>query len=242
MLHTWGSALTHHPHLHCIVPGGGLSDDGERWVSCRPGFFLPVRVLSRLFRRLFLEQLVAMHDQLKFDGQFAPLANRLAFDNYLKPTRQTEWVVYAKRPFAGPEAVLSYLSLYTHRIAISNQRLIDYTDNTVTFKWKDYRRKGRERYTTMQLHVDEFLRRFLMHVLPPGFHRIRHFGWLANHQRQRRLQQVREQLNVPTKMDEPCPADERTNAPTFACRECGVAMIILQVLDRPARARAPPVC
>ena len=176
MLHTWGSALTHHPHVHCVVPGGGLSSDGERWVSCRPGFFLAVRVLSRLFRRRFLEKLVVAHEagQLRFFGAQRHLADRQAFATHLAPWRKLEWVVYAKRPFAGPEAVLAYLSRYTHRIAIANSRLVDCDDNTVTFKWKDYRAKGRERYKTMTLAAHEFIRRFLIHVLPHGFHRIRH--------------------------------------------------------------------
>ena len=143
VLHTWGSALTHHPHLHCIVPGGGLSSDGERWVSCRPGFFLPVRVLSRLFRRRFLEKLVAAHEQLRFFGPLRHLADRQTFADHLAPWRKAEWVVYAKRPFAGPEAVLAYLSRYTHRIAIANSRLVAFDDNTVTFKWKDYRAQGK---------------------------------------------------------------------------------------------------
>jgi hypothetical protein len=236
VLHTWGSAMTHHPHLHCVIPGGGLTSDGQ-WQPCKRGFFLPVRVLSRLFRRLFLEQLLTLHDQLKFYGVLKPLANRLAFKDYLRPVRELEWVVYAKRPFAGPEAVLSYLSLYTHRIAISNQRLTAYDGDIVTFKYKDYRRKGRERYTTIQLQVDEFLRRFLMHVLPLGFHRIRHFGLFANHQRRKRLQHIRQQLDMqPTNTTVNSPP----KPPTFVCRTCGVALIILQVLDRPQRARGPP--
>ena len=241
VLHTWDSAMTHHPHLHCVIPGGGLTP-AEQWRPCKRGFFLPVRVLSRLFRRLFLEQLLAMHSQLKFYGDFAPLANRLAFKRYLTPVRKVEWVVYAKRPFDGPEAVLSYLSLYTHRIAISNQRLVAYDGESVTFKWKDYRRKGRERYSTMQLSAVEFLRRFLMHVLPPGFHRIRHFGFFANHQRRRRVQQVRELLAIPTNRTVDTVSDPvacTTNAP-FVCRTCGVPMIILEVLDRVRRNRGPP--
>lgn len=180
VLHTWGSAMTHHPHLHCIVPGGGLNPEGQ-WQPCKRGFFLPVRVLSRLFRRLFLEQLIAIHDQLKFYGQLAALVESKALNKHLSPTRQTGWVVYAKRPFSGPEAVLAYLSQYTHRVAISNRRLVHYDDNAVTFKWKDYRAKGKQRYSTMTLATHEFLRRFLIHILPQGFHRIRHFGLFANH-------------------------------------------------------------
>ncbi|MDW3689296.1 transposase, partial [Cupriavidus sp. CV2] len=182
VLHTWGSALTHHPHVHGIVPGGGLSLDGERWVACRPGFFLPVRVLSRLFRRRFLEAVQAAHGQgqLQFFGDYAALADPAAFAQWIAPLRTSEWVVYAKRPFAGPEAVLAYLSRYTHRVAISNQRLLALDERGVTFRWKDYRAKGRTRYKTMTLDAGEFMRRFLLHVLPGGFHRIRHYGLLAN--------------------------------------------------------------
>src|SRR6202051_3243096 len=178
VLHTWGSALTHHPHLHCIVPGGGLSPDGERWISCRPGFFLPVRVLSRLF----LDKLAAAHDagRLHFFGDHAALAERRAFAAYLAPLRNIEWVVSAKRPFAGPQAVLAYLSRYTHRVAIATSRLIAFDDNAVTFKWKDYRAKGLQRHKVMTLAHGEFIRRFLIHVLPDGFHRIRHYGLFAN--------------------------------------------------------------
>ena len=181
MLHTWGSALTHHPHVHVIVPGGGLSPDGSRWIACKPGFFLPVRVLSRLFRRLFLEGLAALHEagRLAFFGDLAPLADERAFDAALAPLRRSEWVVYAKRPFAGPQAVLAYLARYTHRVAISNSRLIALDEAGVTFKWKDYRIKGRDRLKTMTLDAAEFIRRFLLHVLPSGFHRIRHYGLFA---------------------------------------------------------------
>jgi hypothetical protein len=175
VLHTWGSALTHHPHVHVIAPGSGISLDGTRWISCRPGFFLPVRVLSRLFRRLFLESLVAAHatGRLQFFGDHVPLAAGDAFTAYLAPLRKIEWVVYSKRPFGGPEAVLAYLSRYTHRVAIANSRLISLDDTGVTFRWKDYRAKARERFKLMTLAVDEFIRRFLLHVLPSGFHRIR---------------------------------------------------------------------
>ena len=173
------SALTHHPHVHMIVPGGGIAPDGKRWVPCRPGFFLPVRVLSRLFRRRFLEKLAAAHQQLQFFGNHAPLADAQAFAAYLVPLRKIEWVVYSKRPFGGPEAVLAYLSRYTHRVAISNSRLIAFDGNGVTFKWKDYRIEGRDRYKTMTLATHEFIRRFLIHVLPRGFHRIRHYGLFA---------------------------------------------------------------
>src|ERR1700720_4027705 len=182
VLHTWGSAMTHHPHVHMIVPGGGISLDGERWVACRPGFFLPVRVLSRLFRRLFLEKLIAAHKagHLKFFGDHAALADAQAFVAYLVPLRRAEWVVYAKRPFGGPQAVLAYLSRYTHRVAIANSRLIALGDNGVTFRWKDYRAEGRERQKLMTLAAGEFIRRFLIQVLPHAFHRIRHYGLLAS--------------------------------------------------------------
>jgi len=239
VLHTWGSAMTHHPHLHCIVPGGGLTPAG-RWQPCKRGFFLPVRVLSRLFRRLFCKQLVAMHHQLKFVSALKPLSEPRAFEAYLAPLRSVEWVVYAKRPFSGPEAVLAYLSQYTHRIAISNSRLVAYDGNTVTFKWKDYRRKGRQRQTTMTLAADEFLRRFLMHVLPLGFHRIRHFGLFANHQRRRRLQQVRDLLGEATTNNVSAEPDTSCKPPAFICRTCGVTLVILEVLARPQHARAPP--
>ena len=182
VLHSWGSAMTHHPHVHIIVPGGGISRDGQRWISCRPGFFLPVRVLSRLFRRLFLEQLTALHaaGRLQFFGDHARLNERGAFTAYLAPLRKLEWVVYSKRPFGGPEAVLAYLALYTHRIAISNSRLVTFDDTSVTFRWKDYRANERDQAKMMTLAIDEFIRRFLIHVLPGGFHRIRHYGLLAN--------------------------------------------------------------
>jgi hypothetical protein len=234
VLHTWGSAMTHHPHLHCIVPGGGLNPAGQ-WQPCKRGFFLPVRVLSRLFRRLFLEQLIARHDQLQFFGELKPLAAASAFADYLKPLRQTEWVVYAKRPFSGPKAVLAYLSLYTHRVAISNSRLLHYDGHSVTFKWKDYRAPGRYRHKTMTLEAPEFIRRFLIHVLPPSFHRIRHFGLFANHQRQRQLRTLRQLLEV----GEP-PDDEKPSPPpSFICRHCGEPLIIVEI-HRPQRTRAPP--
>jgi len=178
VLHTWGSQLTHHPHVHGIVPGGGFALDEDRWVSCKGGFFLPVRVLSRYFRRRFLEELGNAHraGQLHYFGDHAPLADPAAFADYLEPLRQCEWVVYAKRPFSGPAAVLAYLSRYTHRVAISNSRLLSCDERGVTFRWKDYRLKGHTRYKTMTLSYAEFMRRFLLHVLPSGFHRIRHYG------------------------------------------------------------------
>ncbi|MBS0402735.1 MAG: IS91 family transposase, partial [Proteobacteria bacterium] len=182
VLHTWGSALTHHPHVHGIVPGGGLAPDGKTWIACRPGFFLPVRVLSRLFRRRLLEELLRLHQggKLQFFGEHVGLADADAFRAWLAPLRRCEWVVYAKRPFAGPQAVLAYLSRYTHRVAISNSRLIALDERGVTFRWKDYRAKRRTRYKAMTLEPGEFMRRFLLHVLPGGLHRIRHYGLLAN--------------------------------------------------------------
>ena len=203
VLHTWGQTLVHHPHLHCVVPGGGLSRDGARWVSCRPGFFLPVRVLSRLFRRLFLaavdEAFVA--GRLRFSGTLHALADRQGFATHLQPARQTEWVVYAKPPFAGPDQVLDYVGRYTHRIAISNQRLLDLDADRVRFRYTDYRHPGASRQKTMTLAATEFIRRVLLHVLPPGFHRIRHYGLLANRTRQQTLAQCRRLLHTPPPTD-----------------------------------------
>lgn len=241
VLHTWGSAMTHHPHVHGIVPGGGLAPDGERWVACRRGFFLPVRVLSRLFRRRFIEALEKCHGagQLRFFGEQAGLAEPGAFARWLAPLRATEWVVYAKRPFAGPEAVLAYLSRYTHRVAIANSRLVAMEDGNVSFRWKDYRAKGRTRHKTMTLSADEFMRRFLLHGLPTGFHRIRHYGLLANASRRESLAQVRRALDAPP----PEPIREetvKTPAPTFVCRCCGAAMRIVEIFPRRPTIRAPP--
>ena len=244
VLHTWGSALTHHPHIHIVVPGGGISLDGERWISCRPGFFLPVRVLSRLFRRLFLEQLVAAHEagRLHFFGDLRHLANAGDFARYLAPLRKIEWVVYAKRPFAGPEAVLAYLSRYTHRVAISNSRLITLDDKKVTFKWKDYRARGRERYKSMALPIAEFIRRFLIHVLPQGFHRIRHYGLFANGGRTRNIAQARELLGMPAPEAEDTHTAEDTEPPALAqpCPHCGGRMIVVETFERGHPPRAPP--
>jgi hypothetical protein len=246
VLHTWGSALTHHPHVHGIVPGGGISLDGERWVSCRPGFFLPVRVLSRLFRRLFLDRLTAAHQagRLHFFGDHAPLAEVRAFAGYLRPLRKIDWVVYAKRPFAGPEAVLAYLARYTHRVAISNSRLIALDDNAVTFKWKDYRAQGRERYKTMTLAAPEFIRRFLIHALPSGFHRIRHYGLFANGGRADNLARARELLGMPNPVNEvdDAQAVEAMEPPCLdrPCPCCGGRMSIIETFERGAQPRAPP--
>ena len=248
VLHTWGSALTHHPHVHGIVPGGGLAPDGKTWVACRAGFFLPVRVLSRLFRRRFLEELQRLHQdgKLRFFGEHAGLADASSFKAWLTPLRKVEWVVYAKRPFAGPKAVLAYLSRYTHRVAISNSRLLAMDEYGVTFKGKDYRAKGQTRHKAMTLTPQEFMRRFLLHVLPGGFHRIRHYGLLANGSRKTSLAMARELLHVaPAQAAAPSSAqaaDTPSSAapPTFVCRHCGPAMAILQTFMRGELIRAPP--
>jgi hypothetical protein len=246
VLHTWGSALTHHPHVHGIVPGGGLSLDGQRWLACKPGFFLPVRVLSRLFRRRFLEELVKAYraGDLQFFGEYAELANAKTFAEWLAPMGKCEWVVYAKRPFAGPAAVLAYLSRYTHRVAISNSRLISMDEAGVTFRWKDYRAKGKTRHKTMTLAPDEFMRRFLLHVLPSGFHRIRHYGLIANNASKEKLTLVRELLQVtPVAFADTDSADMSVEPvrPTYVCAHCGVPMIIVQTFLRAQAIRAPPV-
>jgi Putative transposase/Transposase zinc-binding domain len=247
VLHTWGSALTHHPHVHGIVPGGGLGLDGDRWIGCRPGFFLPVRVLSRLFRRRFLEELTAAHGrgQLRFFGEHADLADPDTFARWLAPLRQCEWVVYAKRPFAGPAAVLAYLSRYTHRVAISNRRLLALDERGVTFRWKDYRAEGRTRHKTMSLSSGEFIRRFLLHVLPGGFHRIRHYGLLANARRKAHLATARELLHQPAPKVQLDSSEAPTGTghaqPTFRCRHCGAPMLILETFARVPHIRGPPV-
>ena len=234
--------MTHHPHVHGIIPGGGLSPDGERWVACRPGFFLPVRVLSRLFRRRFLDALEKAYraGQVRFFGEYAALADTDTFKQWLVPMRKIDWVVYAKRPFAGPAAVLAYLSRYTHRVAISNRRLVTLNERGVTFRWKDYRVAGRTRHKTMTLSAEEFMRRFLLHVLPSGFHRIRHYGLLANARRTEHLRTVRELLAVETSS-----VDGATSAaltpPTFIRRCCGAAMVVVETFLRGQPIRAPPV-
>jgi hypothetical protein len=245
VLHTWGSAMTHHPHVHMIVPGGGISLDGMRWVSCRPGFFLPVRVLSKLFRRLFLSRLNDAHaaGHLQFFGDLAYLAEGQAFSALLAPLSKRNWFVYAKPPFAGPEAVLAYLSRYTHRVAIANSRLIALDEAGVTFRYKDYRCNGSERYRTMTLEAGEFIRRFLLHVLPKGFHRIRHYGLLASAGRKANIARARELLAAPqpkaecsgTAGDAAAPLDWRPPCPC-----CGGRMIIVQIFERGTEARAPP--
>jgi hypothetical protein len=245
VLHTWGSALTHHPHVHMIVPGGGLSPDGTRWIACRPGFFLHVRLLSRLFRRLFLERLMGLHraGKLAFFGDLETLAEADAFSAWLTPFRKSEWVVYAKPPFGGPEAVLAYLSRYTHRVAISNSRLISADADTVAFRWKDYRIKRGDRQKVMRLATPEFIRRFLIHVLPEGFHRIRHYGLLASSTRKANITKIRALLCVqqpeqaaapgpkaaPLTLREPCPC-------------CGGPMRIIEIFRRGQKpmSRAPP--
>ncbi len=203
VLHTWGSAMTHHPHLHMIVPGGGISLDGARWVACRPGFLLPVRVLSRLFRRLFLSRLADAHaaGRLAFFGELDGLRDRQALAAHLAPLSRKNWFVYAKPPFAGPEAVLAYLARYTHRVAISNSRLVGLDERGVTFRYKDYRRNGRERLRTMTLAPDEFIRRFLLHVLPKGFHRIRHYGLLASATCKANIARAKELIAAPPDLD-----------------------------------------
>ena len=251
VLHTWGSALTHHPHVHMIVPGGGISADGERWISCRPRFFLHVLVLSRLFRRLFLAKLRAAHHagRLCFFTDLAHLAERDAFSRYLAPWHDAEWLVYAKPPAAGAQAVLAYLSRYTHRVAISNSRLIALDDKDVTFKWKDYRAKGRTRQRTMKLGVHEFIRRFLSHVLPKGFHRIRHYGLLANGNRVENLARARQLLAMPPpETDEDQTVNQANEPPagTYPCPACGGPMVIIETFEpgatpRHPRQRAPPL-
>ncbi|MGB7241965.1 MAG: IS91 family transposase [Sulfitobacter sp.] len=246
VLHTWGSALTHHPHIHMIVPGGGLSPDGTRWVACKPGFFLHVRVLSRLFRRLFTEGLMALHraEQLKFFGDLTELADTATFAAWLAPLRKIDWVVYVKPPFGGPEAVLAYLARYTHRIAISNHRLVSADAGTVAFKWKDYRIKRGDRMKVMQLPTFEFIRRFLMHVLPDRFHRIRHYGFLAGSGRKEKVAQIRALLGEIKSVEPVQPPDEALSPLTLRepCPDCGGAMRIIETFQRGQlpRTRAPP--
>jgi hypothetical protein len=249
VLHTWGSAMTHHPHVHMIVPGGGLSKDGARWVACRKNFFLSVRVLSRLFRRLFLEGLSKLHraKRLKFFGDHADLVDTTTFDDFLKPLRKIDWVVYAKEPFAGPKAVLAYLSRYTHRVAISNSRLIRADAGHVTFRVKDYRVKGSGRHTTMTLETAEFIRRFLIHVLPRGQHRIRHYGFFGNGNRAANIARIRKLLRVKapgTDHSEDDPADSTDDQPRvlgLPCPYCGGRLIIFETFAPEQQPRAPPV-
>ena len=240
VLHTWGQNLLHHPHVHCVVPGGGVSPGGERWIACMPGFYLPVRVLSRLFRRLFLERLdrAFLTGRLRFSGELAPLAEKTGWDRSMRPLAEAEWVVYAKPPFGGPGQVIGYLGRYTHRVAIGNQRLISTDGDTVTFQWKDYRHRHKQKSRTMTLSADEFIRRFLMHVLPPGFQRIRYFGFLANCHRSRRLPLILALLSSPVTELLPerhrCRQTMRELLPPFRpelCPRCGTpAMHVVEVI------------
>jgi hypothetical protein len=249
ILHTWGQNLMHHPHLHCVVPGGGRSPDGEHWISCRPGFFLPVRVLSRLFRRLFLEQLQRAFedDKLQFFNSLQALCSPVAFAKYLAPVSRPEWVVYAKPPFGGPQQVLEYLGRYTHRVAISNNRLIEFVDGQVTFAWKDYRHESRNK--TMRLDAQEFVRRFLLHVLPSGFQRIRHYGFLANRYRDVKLEHCRQLLSAPAPLVELHDVDldyrdryERlTGVSLRDCPNCGRGhMVLVESFLAGSMPRGPP--
>jgi hypothetical protein len=246
VLHTWGSAMTHHPHIHMIVPGGGISIDGSSWVRCRSGFLLPVRVLSTLFRRLMLEKLAAAHaaGKLQFFGEHAHLAAAAAFAACLAPLKTTRWFVYSKRPFAGPQAVLAYLARYTHRVAISNRRLVALDADGVTFRYKDYRRNGQERYRTITLVPGEFIRRFLLHVLPKGFHRIRHYGLFASAAHQANIARVREMLAALKPRAAPDAITEATaTAPTDhlpPCPCCGGRMIVIETFERGDGPRGPP--
>jgi hypothetical protein len=240
VLHTWGSALMHHPHVHMIVPGGGIAPDGSRWISSRPAFLLPVRVLGALFRRLFVTRLIALHGagRLSFFGRMTELSDRRTFLRHLSPVRKKRWVVYAKPPFAGPEAVLAYLSRYTHRVAISNSRLIRFEGAGVTFRYKDYRRNGADRQQIMTLAADEFIRRFLLHVLPKGFHRIRHYGLLASSGRQASLALARKLLAVAPPTDDDVPQEPTDARPPCPC--CGGHMIVIETFARWQQPRAPP--
>jgi hypothetical protein len=239
VLHTWGSAMTHHPHVHMIVPGGGLSADGQRWIACRKGFLVPVRALSKLFRRLMIERLMAAHasGQLNFYSALRHLVEPQAFKRFLRPCRRRRWFVYAKRPFAGPKAVLSYLSRYTHRVAISNRRLVKADATGVTFRVKDYRRDAAARYTTMTLQPHEFIRRLLLHTLPKGMHRIRHYGLFASGVKADNLARMRELLGVTELTDgnsenSDCDVTAApTDATAQACPHCGGVMRIIEVFE-----------
>src|SRR6201988_563131 len=253
VLHTWGSAMTHHPHVHMIVPGGGISLDGTRWIGCRPNYLLPVKVLSRPFRRLMLERLLPAHDagRLQLFGDHAHLAGKAAFKAYLAPLHRTKWFVYSKRPFGGPQEVLRYLARYTHRVAISNRRLISADDKGVTFKWKDYRLDGAERYNrVMTLDPSEFIRRFLMHVLPSGFHRIRYYGFLTCQTRATNLERIPKLLAVPLIPVNAIKAagatastsaqPEEPKAPEHPCPCCGSNMRIIETFSRGQQPKHKP--
>ncbi len=243
VLHTWGQNLLHHPHLHCIVPGGGLSPDRQRWVACKPGFFLPVRVLSRLFRRLFLDGLQQSFEagRLTLTASLEPLGDANAWAKYLAPLRDTEWVVYAKRPFGGPGQVLDYLGRYTHRVAISNHWLVDAEGGKVSFSWKDYRHHDRQK--VMALDAEEFIRRFLLHVLPSGLQRIRHYGLLGNRSRAQNLALCRTLLVVPAPpltvvepLDYRAFYEKLTGRSLLECPKCHVGhMVDVATLPRPPR-------
>jgi hypothetical protein len=248
VLHTWGSSLVHHPHIHCIVTGGGLAPcEGlaprqDRWIASRQNFFLPVKVLGARFRHRFLKALRAAHDkgELKFFGEQKILEDPGWFEEHLRPLRKSNWIVYAKRPFAGPEAVLTYLSRYTHRIGISNRRLVAFDQSGVTFRYKDYRDR-KTLWKSMTLETDEFIRRFLQHILPKGFHRIRHYGLFANATRRENLNRARALLKVPpieSKIDSE--AAQKEEEPAFTCRHCGAPMVVVEILLPQHRARAPP--
>jgi hypothetical protein len=250
VLHSWGQNLLFHPHLHCVVPGGGIAPDGQHWIACRPGFFLPVRVLSRLFRRLFLQHLQTAFDagKLQFFSSLERLHDPQAFAQYLAPLRQAEWVVYAKPPFGGPEQVLNYLGRYTHRVTISNNRLLAIDHGKVTFRWKDYRHHDQPK--TMTLEADEFIRRFLLHVLPDGFQRIRHYGFLGNRYRKAKLALCRQLLGVVipavTREDKPDYRDFYEKLTGKSLRDCPVChrgqrvpIAVLPALGRPPPLNAP---
>jgi len=237
VLHTWGQNLQHHPHAHCVVPGGGISPDGKRWVACRPGFFLPVRVLSRLFRRLFLEGLTAAFEasELQFFSDLVGLNETKTFAAALAPLRRTEWLVYAKKTFAGPEQLLAYLARYTHRVAITNNRLLDLEETHVRFRWKRYRRGGGHKSKVMRITISEFMRRFLLHVMPNGFHRIRHYGLLANGHRTDKLTLCRSLLAAPgVLMDHPTEHDNNESKRQYQpppCPCCSGQMRVIQTFD-----------
>ena len=246
VLHTWGSALTHHPHIHMIVPGGGIAPDGENWVSCRPGYFMPVKVMARLYRRLFVEGLMALNRKggLRFFGDLSDLNEAGAFTKWLAPFRRTDWIVYAKPPFGGPEAVLAYLSRYTHRVALSNGRLISADADTVAFRWKDYRIKNDDRHRVMRIETGEFIRRFLIHVLPDRFHRIRHYGFLASAKRKANIVAIRVMIGAAPQPSEP--EDAEAHAPLTLrqpCPDCGGQMRIIETFRRGQQpmTRAPPM-
>jgi hypothetical protein len=240
VLHTWGQNLDHHPHIHCIIPGGGISADGSRWVPCRPNFFLSVRVLSRLFRRLFLTGIEALHaaGKLSFFGDLAELTTPNRLRAYLAPLRRIEWVVYAKEPFAGPAQVLAYLARYTHRVAIGNTRLIEQGDDHVSFRWRDYREHG-SKIKIMRLSPGEFTRRFLLHVLPDGFHRIRHYGLFANGHRVRKVELCRQLLAIPPAATTSACIDDAMPTDLHPCPCCGGRMIVIETFDGSLSRRYP---